>query len=255
MSNSAVFMRFRRVGVVSIILAVLLLVTPLLGVSAYQWGDWLQAPIVVASGAVLGTATFTPASTGGVIIHVQVRGFDPVAGSHRIAIANVGNCCPPSFGCSGYEVVVLPDMQYNADGSGDYTTVTTSVTMDWLKRGASIVIHADTNPASAIIGCGVISRGGGSWPPPPGPNPPHPWPQPKPQPKPAPVVGQYRVTAALGLRLRSGPGLGYATRRIVPAGTILGNAGAEQWSGGILWARVYVGGAYYWAAKAYLRSV
>jgi Cu/Zn superoxide dismutase len=258
MSNGVVPSRFGRIGVASIILAVVLLVSPLLSVSAQRGGHWLQVPIQATSGAVLGTATFAPALSGGVMIQMHVQGFDPVAGSHRIAIASVGSCIPPFAVCAAYEVVVLPDMQFNADGSGDYTTVATNLTMDWFRQGygTSIVIHADSGATSAIIGCGVIS---GSDKMRPGPHPqpqpkPKPQPQPKPQPKPAPVIGHYRVTAALGLRLRSGPGLGYATRRIVPRGTILEDLNAEQWNGGILWAKVRAGGANYWCAKTYLQS-
>ena len=159
MSNGVVPSRFGRIGVASIILAVVLLVSPLLSVSAQRGGRWLQVPIRATSGAVLGMATFAPGLTGGVMIQMHVQGFDPVAGSHRIAIASVGSCIPPFAACAAYEVVVLPDMQFNADGSGDYTTVATNLTMDWFKQGygTSIVIHADSGASSAIIGCGIIS--------------------------------------------------------------------------------------------------
>jgi len=155
--------------------------------------------------------------------------------------------------CSCNEVLVLPEMQFNADGSGEYNALA-SVTMDWFRQfhNLSIVIHADTGADSAVIGCGVISEGRSEGP---GPRPqPQPKPKPQPKPQPEPTVGHFRVTAALGLRLRSGPGLGFATRRIVPRGTVLENLGAEQWSGGILWAKVRAGGANYWAAKTYLQA-
>jgi len=260
MSNGMVPSRSRCVGVASIILALAFLVAPVLSADA-QWGGgpFLQAPIRSVSGAVLGMATFTFMPTGNVLIRMQVAGFDPVAGSHRVAISSTGRCISPFYLCSCDEVLILPDMQFNSDGSGDYTA-NANVTMDWFRqwRSLALVIHADSSAASAVIGCGVISEGMGPHPhpqPQPQPKPqPQPRPKPHPKPQPEPVMGHYRVTAALGLRLRSGPGLGYATRRIVPRGTILENLGAEQWNGGILWAKVRAGGASYWAAKTYLQA-
>jgi len=275
MSKGRIFLRLGRVGFVSVIVAMALLVVPLLGVSA-QWPPMLQAPIQAVSGAVLGMATFTPATPSGVTIHVQVRGFDPIAGSHRVVIANVGSCNPPYFMCVGAEVLVLPDMQFMPDGSADYTT-TAGVTMDWFMwlRGAAIIIHADTNAASAVIGCGMISGGApgmwapgtwapGTWAPawgsPPAAKPPVSWgtyapqPGPRPGPGPAPIVGRFRVVASAGLRLRSGPGTWYAIGRIAPYGTILEATGIEQYGSGIQWAKVSYRGGYYWAARQYLQT-
>jgi hypothetical protein len=67
-----------------------------------------------------------------------------------------------------------------------------------------------------------------------------------------PVTGEWRVTAPAGLRLRSGPGTTYQILRIVPVGTRLGFTGVEQSGSGIVWAKVTIGSAEYWAAKAYL---
>jgi len=64
-----------------------------------------------------------------------------------------------------------------------------------------------------------------------------------------------KVTAAAGLRLRAGPGLGYATRRIVPTGTILQPTGITQWGNGILWTKVRFNGTLLWAAQMYLQPV
>jgi hypothetical protein len=64
-----------------------------------------------------------------------------------------------------------------------------------------------------------------------------------------------KVTAAGGLRLRAGPGLGYATLRIVPWGTILQPTGVTQWGSGILWTKVRFNGTYLWAAQMYLQPV
>jgi uncharacterized protein YraI len=67
--------------------------------------------------------------------------------------------------------------------------------------------------------------------------------------------GEWRVTASAGLRLRSGPGLGYATLRIVPYGTRLGYTGVEQAADGYVWAKVRIDGQEFWAAKAYLERI
>lgn len=256
--------RCRQVSLASIILVVVLLVLPVLGVAAERV-PILQANIQAVSGAVLGTATFTRAPSGSVMIHVSVYGFNPVAGSHRLAIANVGNCCAPNFWCAGSEVVVLPELVFQSNGSAEYTTVTTGVSMEWLRQaqGSSILIHADTNPSSALIGCGVISPANTSQPGPWGPGRPHDDERPAPphqdvhyghpQPQPVPVA-RYRVTASAGLRLRSGPGTGYAVLRVVSLGTMLESFDSEQWASGYLWVRVRYGGAYYWAAKQYLQA-
>lgn len=269
MSNGIATTKFRRVSLASIVLAAVLLVAPMLGAQA-QWGYYYpaQATIKSINGATLGTATFTPTSTGSVSIHVTLTGLDPVAGSHRIALTNVGNCCPPSSWCSGSEVLVLPDLQLMPNGTADYTAETGSINMDWFRQqpqGSAIVLHADTNAVSSIIGCGVISIPGGPgwWQPTPVPGycpPQQPywpgWHQPHPQPKPQPaaVIGNFRVTATAGLRLRSGPGTGYRILRIVSYGTILGNTGVEQWNGGMEWVKVVYGGSYYWAARQYLAA-
>jgi hypothetical protein len=57
------------------------------------------------------------------------------------------------------------------------------------------------------------------------------------------------------LRLRSGPGLGYSIRRIVPYGTILQPTGATRWGSGLKWSQVSINGTYLWAASKYLVGV
>ncbi|MFO7917919.1 MAG: SH3 domain-containing protein [Anaerolineae bacterium] len=64
-----------------------------------------------------------------------------------------------------------------------------------------------------------------------------------------------KVVAGAGLRLRSGPGLGYYTRRIVPYGTVLRPTGATRWGSGLQWTQVSVDGVYLWAASKYLVKV
>jgi Cu/Zn superoxide dismutase len=267
MSHGMVLSRSRRIGLASIICVMMLLVSPLSGAYA-DWTPVLQAPIQAASGAILGQATFTPAPAGGVVVYVQLAGFNPVAGSHHVAIANWGVCSPPAFVCAGSEVLVLPDLQLQSDGSATYSTVTGGVTMDWLRQaqGSAIVIHADSNAASAVIGCGVISAPTGYAPEgnPPRPGGPfHPvgsYPPRQDRPRsdrgepPAPAFAHVRVVASSGLRLRGGPGTQYSILRIVPLGTVLDATGVEQYASGMVWARVCYNGAYYWAARQYLQS-
>ena len=65
-----------------------------------------------------------------------------------------------------------------------------------------------------------------------------------------------KVTAAIGLRLRSGPGLGYAVQRIVPFGTILPATGAaNQWGDGYEWTQLTLDGTSVWAATMYLTAI
>ena len=71
---------------------------------------------------------------------------------------------------------------------------------------------------------------------------------------PAPAHG-LKVVAPAGLRLRSGPGMGFATLAVAPHGTILGSTGVVQWNGGIRWVRVNFGGLLYWAASSWLVEV
>lgn len=73
---------------------------------------------------------------------------------------------------------------------------------------------------------------------------------------PGPVEHGWKVTAPAGLRLRSGPGLGYPIMRIVPYGTILQAGGApDVTASGYVWMEVSVNGGTLWAAKMYLTPV
>ncbi len=64
-----------------------------------------------------------------------------------------------------------------------------------------------------------------------------------------------KVTASEGLRLRSGPGLGYSIQRIVPYGAILRDAGGRDTGSGLDWTQVYINGTALWAASDYLEGV
>lgn len=70
-----------------------------------------------------------------------------------------------------------------------------------------------------------------------------------------PAASGVKVVASAGLRLRSGPGLWYYTRRIVPYGTILRPTGATRWGSGLKWTQVSVDGVHLWAASKYLVQV
>lgn len=70
-----------------------------------------------------------------------------------------------------------------------------------------------------------------------------------------PAASGVKVVASSGLRLRSGPGLGYHTRRIVPYGTVLRPTGTTRWGSGLKWTQVSVDGVHLWAASKYLVRV
>ncbi len=71
-------------------------------------------------------------------------------------------------------------------------------------------------------------------------------------PPPPPAVANVRVTASAGLRLRAGPGLSFAIRRIVPLGTQLRTTGVRQAADGFVWAQIVIDGLTVWAADAFL---
>jgi uncharacterized protein YraI/Cu/Zn superoxide dismutase len=71
-------------------------------------------------------------------------------------------------------------------------------------------------------------------------------------PPPPPPTANVRVTAPAGLRLRDGPGLGFAIRRIVPFGTHLRTTGVRQSADGYAWAQIVIDGLTVWAADAFL---
>lgn len=64
-----------------------------------------------------------------------------------------------------------------------------------------------------------------------------------------------KVTAPAGLRLRSGPGLGFSIQRIVPFGTIVQPTGVTQWAGGIQWTQVKFNGVTLWGASNWLAPI
>lgn len=281
----------------------------------------LTAKVIGVSGAVMGMATFTRESTGEVTVEIQVSGFNPVGGNHRLAITEVGQCCPPAFACAGREIAVLPPVQFYPNGSANYRVTTNAISFNTLidSSGSSLLLHADTSQASDLIACGVIVAAQAVPPSPPPPSPSFPpttvvasaglklrqgasltspviltlyngevvYPLAAPvynqgiswtylrvhrgnayytgyaasaylanAPKPPPAANnKLVVTASDGLRLRAGPGTGYAIRRIVPPGTTLGATGIDQWGNGILWTKVSINGIYLWAAKQYLRPL
>ncbi len=303
----------------SAILVLLILLVGLVPASPASAQSTFVAQVLAIAGDVKGTATFTPTVTGGMLVTLNVSGFDPVAGSHRFVITNTGICCPPDFRrCAGQTIAVLPEVQFASDGSASYQVVTHAISVASLtgRFGSSLLLFADTRPESDVIACGVIVppfaqppvtpvpptgptatvtaqlglnmrqgpglaeprilvlrfgervtltgerafanglewarvvavRGGQSFvgwvataflsgvdvPPPP------------------PPAANVRVTAPAGLRLRAGPGLGFAIRRIVPFGTHLRTTGVRQAADGFVWAQIVIDGLTVWAADAFL---
>ncbi|HHX45720.1 MAG TPA: hypothetical protein GX714_17325 [Chloroflexi bacterium] len=70
-----------------------------------------------------------------------------------------------------------------------------------------------------------------------------------------PPVGGLRVITPLGLRARTGPGLGYGIYTVFRQGTVLQPTGTTQWANGYEWAQVFYNGQYLWVAKAFTREV
>lgn len=311
----------RRIALSAILILVILFVG-LVPASPAAAQTTFVAPVLAIAGDVKGTATFTPTTTGGMLVTLNVSGFDPVAGSHRFAITNIGICCPPDFRrCAGQTIAVLPEVQFNSDGSANYQVVTNLINVASLtgQFGSSLLLFADSSPQSDVIACGVIVPPF-SQPPPVTPVPPtgptatvtarlglnlRQGPglaQPRiialrfgevvtltgeratadglewarviafrggrsivgwvastflsgavvPPPPPPPPSANVRVTAPAGLRLRAGPGLGFAVRRIVPFGTQLRTTGVRQAADGFVWAQIVIDGLTVWAADAFL---
>lgn len=115
------------------------------------------------SGRMVGSATLSD-SEAGLQIETTVAGMEPLAGDratmfHETAVCGVGD----SFGADyGAVVQRLPNLQFYADGSGEYAVVaegwTTADLMD--SDGSAYVIHADggADVGPPII-CGVIPAG------------------------------------------------------------------------------------------------
>ncbi len=248
--------RMGRISLASVILLAALLAAPLTSASA---DGALTATIRSVAGASMGTATFTAGAFGGVRVQITVSGFNPVGGDRRLSIRNG----------AGAEVLVLPNIQFYPNGSANYDTVVSGISLDWLQRtpGATLIIQADSYAASEIIGWGQITSYGAPWYGPwqpgypggyqpgyPGGYQPQPQPHPQPQPQPPAIVGRVRVTASDGLRLRWGAGTQYRIMRIVPLGTVMESTGIYAWGSGYKWLKVRYGGNYYWAASAWLQA-
>jgi uncharacterized protein YgiM (DUF1202 family) len=70
-----------------------------------------------------------------------------------------------------------------------------------------------------------------------------------------PPVGGLKVVTPVGLRVRTGPGLGYGIYTVARQGTVLQPTGTTQWANGYEWAQVFYNGQYLWVAKAFTREV
>ena len=66
----------------------------------------------------------------------------------------------------------------------------------------------------------------------------------------------YKVTASIGLRLRTSPGLGHAVKRIVPYGAMLVETGTpDKYVDGVWWRELSLDGEPVWAAVQFLERV
>lgn len=170
------------------IVSLLIVCGLLLGVvPAYAQGSY-TSQFYSLNGISMGTATVTE-SAAGLSVEIHVAGFDPVAGSHHLAITQAGSCEPP-FASAGPDVAALPEIQFYANGSGDYRQ-TVPVPSGGIADadGSAIVIYADRpgNPGPRIA-CAVIVAGGAAPPASPPTTPPAPAPAPTtPAPAPAPA--------------------------------------------------------------------
>jgi Cu/Zn superoxide dismutase len=116
------------------------------------------AEIISISGEMMGTARFTE-ERGAVRVRVEVAGFDPVAGYHRVAVTAQGRCDPPDFESAGEEVAVLSRLPFSREGGARHEEVT--LALEWralqVPEGRALVIYADhREEPGERIACGVI---------------------------------------------------------------------------------------------------
>jgi superoxide dismutase, Cu-Zn family len=159
------------------------------GAAAMAGGASAHAELMTADGTVVGMAHFTSTQDGGVMIQVDVAGVaGAAAGDHGIHIHKVGACDPPDFKSAGEHLNPmnkkhglqnpdgphagdLPNMKFDAQGSGTFNTTSTQFTLGAGANslmdadGSALVIHANPddevtdpsgNSGDRII-CGVIT--------------------------------------------------------------------------------------------------
>jgi hypothetical protein len=185
--------------------------------------------VISRGGAAMGTITFSPLAGGGWAVSLSVRGFDPVAGAHRLAVTDVGHCCPPGLNCAGGAIAVLPEVQFAPDGSATYQTTTAAVTAAALadRDGSAVLLHADARAESEVIGCAVLLPASGAA-------------VPTPAPQPPPGFGPVaKVRAAFGLRLRQAPSLGAPVLTVLPFRAAVFPGAATAVGDGIAWTQVW----------------
>jgi superoxide dismutase, Cu-Zn family len=166
------FTRSTAAGVLVLLLVALLwsinATTP---ASAQEATATATAEIRSINRTTMGQATFTALASGEIMVRVNVGGFDPVAGDHRVAVTEVGRCDAPEFATAGQDQVVLPIMHFYGDGSARYEAISAALTWDIIAEGngGALVIYAGhgDDPGHRIA-CGVIEA---ATPPPPDPTP------------------------------------------------------------------------------------
>lgn len=118
------------------------------------------AQMVDVHGRAVGEAQLMRTEDGQVHVDLQLNGFDPVAGDHAFAIMTIGSCEGANFASAGIPAVSLPNVQFYADGSADYSRTVDYVQFDTLfdDNGSALVVYADTDQnESDRIACGVVS--------------------------------------------------------------------------------------------------
>jgi Cu-Zn family superoxide dismutase len=147
--------------------------------------------MMTADGTVVGTAFFTAADDGGVMVQVDVAGVAAAApGEHGIHVHMVGACDPPDFMSAGEHFNPtamkhglenpdgphagdLPNMTFDEAGNGTLSATTATFTLGEGENslmdadGSALIIHANpddqvTDPSGNSgdrLVCGVIAAG------------------------------------------------------------------------------------------------
>jgi len=143
--------------------AVVLLITTLMvgWTSVAQAEGDASADLTDAQGRMVGSAKLSEMEDGTIHVKVTVNGMQPVAGDHRMAIAEVGKCETPDFTSAGDDVGTFPNIQFYASGNADYDFFVEGLALSDLSDadGSTLIIYADAGdePGPRII-CGMLHQ-------------------------------------------------------------------------------------------------